>query len=99
MERIENDGTSGAAEIQNCPLTAIRAHRLANGVNAIGLTFVVNNHERQFEITGVNAIQLDRDAAGFPTKAQFVSERERIVLCFTKMRRATPIYSSNSWGE
>jgi hypothetical protein len=78
---------------------AIRAHRLENGVNAIGLTFAVNDHERHFEITGVNAIQLERDAAGFPVVAEFVAESERVILRFTKGAPPTPIYTGNSWGE
>ena len=98
LERVENDGTR-ILEFQNWPLVAIRAHRLENGVNAIRLTFAANNHERRFEITGVNAIHLERDAAGFPTVAEFVSECERVVLRFTEEARTTPIYSGNSWGE
>jgi hypothetical protein len=98
MERVEHDGTR-ILEFQNWPLLAIRAHRLENGVNAIALTFAANNHERRFEITGVTAIHLERDAAGFPTVAEFVSESERVVLHFTKKARTTPIYSGNSWGE
>ena len=86
-------------EFENWPLAAIRAHRLENGVNAIGLTFATNKHERRFEITGVNSIQLERDAAGFPTVTEFVTERERIVLRFTERPRGTPIYTGNSWGE
>jgi hypothetical protein len=98
MERVDNDGTR-TAEFQNWPLLAIRAHRLKNGVNAIGLTFAANSHERRFEITGVNAIHLEHDAAGFPTVVEFVSESERVVLRFTERARTTPIYSGNSWGE
>lgn len=98
MERVENDGTR-VLEFQNWPLAAIRAHRLENGVNAIGLTFTTNNHERRFELTGVKAIQLERDAAGFPIVAEFVCESERVVLRFTERPRATTIYTANSWGE
>jgi hypothetical protein len=98
MERLENDGTR-VLEFQNWPLVAIRAHRLKNGVNAIGLTFAANNHERRFEITGVNAIHLERDAAGFPTVAEFVSETERVVVRFTEKARTTPIYTGNSWSQ
>jgi hypothetical protein len=98
MERLAEDGTS-VVEFENFPLTAIQARRLENGVNAIGLTFFINAHERWFEITGVKAIQLDRDAAGFPTAIQFVSEKERVVLRFTPGVRGTPIYPSNTWGK
>jgi hypothetical protein len=98
LERVANDGRR-ILEFQNWPLLAIRAHRLANGVNAIRLTFAANDHERHFEITGVTAIHLERDAAGFPTVAEFVSENERVVLRFTEKARTTPIYSGNSWGE
>ena len=98
MERVEHDGTQ-MVEFRNFPLVEIRAHRLENGVKAISMTFAVNNHERRFEITGVKAIQLERDAAGFPTVVEFVSESERVVLRFTGGAEATPIYSSNSWGE
>jgi hypothetical protein len=98
MERIGSDGTS-VVQFQNWPLVAIRAHRLENGVNAIGLIFAVNSHERRFEITGVRGIQLERDAAGFPTMAEFVTESERVVLRFAEVARATPISQSNGWGE
>jgi hypothetical protein len=98
MERIENDGTR-RLEFRNWPLVAIRARRLENGVNTISLSFVADSHERHFEITGVNAIQLERDAAGFPTVAEFVSESERVVLRFTERVHATPIYTANTWGE
>jgi hypothetical protein len=98
MERVENDGTR-ILEFKNWPLLAIRAHRLENGVNAIRLTFAANDHERHFEITGVNAIQLERDAAGFPIVTEFVSENERVILRFTEGDQATPIYNGNSWGE
>ena len=98
MERVGHEG-SRIVEFENWPLAAIRAHRLENGVNAIGVTFATNKHERRFEITGVNSIQLERDAAGFPTVTEFVTERERIVLRFTERPRGTPIYTGNSWGE
>jgi hypothetical protein len=98
MERVALDGTR-VLEFHNWPLVAIRAHRLENGVNAIGLTFAANSHERRFEITGVNAIHLERDAAGFPTVAEFECASERVVLRFTVEAAATPIYSANSWGE
>jgi hypothetical protein len=98
MERVEHDG-SRTVEFRNFPLVGIRAHRLENGVNAISMTFAANNHERRFDITGVKAIQLERDAAGFPTVAEFVSESERVVLRFTGGAQTTPTYSANSWGE
>jgi len=98
MERVGHDG-SRIVEFENWPLAAIRAHRLENGVNAIRLTFATNKQERRFEITGVNAIHLERGAAGFPTVTEFVTERERVVLRFTGRPRGTPIYTGNSWGE
>jgi hypothetical protein len=98
MERVAENGTT-VVEFENFPLTAIQARRLENGVNAIGLTFAINAHERWFDIAGVKAIQLDRDAAGFPTAIQFVSERERVVLRFTPGVRGAPIYTSNTWGK
>jgi hypothetical protein len=98
MERVEHDGTR-MVEFRNFPLVEIRAHRLENGVKAISMTFAVNNHERRFEITGVKAIQLERDGAGFPTVVEFVSESERVVLRFTGGAQTAPIYSGNSWGE
>ena len=98
MERVEHDG-SRMVEFRNFPLVEIRAHRLENGVKAISMTFAANNHERRFEITGVKAIQLERNAAGFPTVAEFVSESERVVLRFTGGAQTTPIFTANSWGE
>ena len=98
MERVEHDGTR-TVEFRNFPLVGIRANQLENGVKAISMTFAANNHERCFEITGVKAIQLERDAAGFPTVAEFVCEGERVVLRFTGGAQTTPIYSGNSWGE
>jgi len=98
MERVEHDGTR-MVEFRNFPLVEIRAHRLENGVKAISMTFTANHHERRFEITGVKAIQLERDAAGFPTVVEFVSESQRVVLRFTGGAQITPIYSGNSWGE
>ena len=98
MERVEHDG-SRTVEFRNFPLVGIRAHLLENGVKAISMTFAANSHERRFEITGVNAIHLEHDAAGFPTVVEFVSESERVVLRFTERARTTPIYSGNSWGE
>jgi hypothetical protein len=98
MERVAEDGTS-VVEFEHFPLTAIQARRLENGVSAIGLTFAINAHERWFEITGVKAIQLERDAAGFPTALQFVSERERVVLRFTARVRTARLDRGNSWGE
>jgi hypothetical protein len=98
MERVEQDGTH-VVEFPNFPLVKIRAHRLENGVDAISLTFAVNNHERRFEITGVKAIELERDAAGFPTLVELVSESEKVVLRFTGGTQTRPIYSGNSWGE
>lgn len=91
MERMQGDGNC-VVEFQDWPLVAVQARQLENGVNAIDLTFAANNHERLFQITGVTAIQLERDAAGFPTVVQFVSEGERVVLRFTGKARATPIY-------
>lgn len=98
MERVEHDGTR-VVEFRNFPLVRIRAHRLEYGVNAISLTFAANNHERRFEITGVKAIQLERDAAGFPTVVELVSESERVVLRFTGGAQTTQTYTANSWGE
>ena len=98
MERVEHDG-SRTVEFRNFPLVGIRARQLENGVKAISITFAANNHERRFDITGVKAIQLERDAAGFPTVAEFVSESERVVLRFTGGAQTTPTYSANSWGE
>jgi hypothetical protein len=98
MERVEHDGAR-IVEFRNFPLVEIRAHRLENGVKAISMTFAANNHGRRFEITGVKAIQLERDAAGFPTLVEFVSESERVVLRFTGGAEITPIYNGNSWGE
>ena len=98
LERIEHDG-SRVVEFQDRSLASLRAYVQANGVPAIGLTFCTDGHQLLREITGVKAIHLERDAAGFPTAVEFVSEFERVVLRFTGSTATAPAYSRNSWGE
>jgi hypothetical protein len=98
LERVDRNG-SRVVELPNRPLVAIQAHLLANGVPAIALTFAANSHEPLWEITGVKAIHLEQDAAGFPTLVEFVSDSERVLLRFTESPRTVPVSSSNSWGE
>ena len=69
------------------------------GVSAIGLRYSTNGIQQLREIAGVKAIHLERDAAGFPTAVEFVSEFERVVLRFTGSTATAPAYSRNSWGE
>jgi len=71
----------------------------ANAVSVIGLTFGVNGHKRLYEVSGVKSVQLERDAAGFPTRLELAGSNEKTVLWFTGSPRPGPIYSQNSWGE
>jgi hypothetical protein len=99
MERVEPDG-SRVVEFQGRPVVAMRARIGANAVRTIELTFATaNKHTRVFDIAGVKAIQLERDAAGFPTSLELACDTEKTVLRFTGDVHTTPIYSRNSWGE
>lgn len=95
LERIKRDG-SRVVEFQDRSLVSMRAYVQANGVPAIGLTFSTKGYRQLREITGVKAIHLERDAAGFPTAVEFVSEVERVVLRFTGSTATAPAYSRNS---
>ena len=98
MERTAEDGDR-VVEFQNRPLVAMQTYVLANGVSTIGLTFAAKSHNRLFELTGIKTIQLELDAAGFPKKLELAREGERVILRFTGATQASPIFSSNSWGE
>lgn len=98
MEHIEPDG-SHVVEFQNRPLISIQAHIGANNVRGIRFTFAVNKHTRVFEITGVRAIHLEHDAAGFPKFLELTNDDETLVLRFTGNVQSAPTYSGNSWGE
>ena len=82
LERIERDG-SRIVEFQDRCLVSMRAHVQANGVSAIGLRYSTNGIQQLREIAGVKAIHLERDATGFPTTVEFLSQVERVVLRFT----------------
>jgi hypothetical protein len=98
MERIEPNG-GRVVEFQGRPLVAMRARVGVNAVRAIELTFATNDHTRVFDLTGVRAIQLERDGAGFPKLLELACDTEKIVLHFTGTAQAAPTYSRNSWGE
>jgi hypothetical protein len=98
LERIDRNNTF-VVEFQDLPLVAMRSHFLANGVPAIALTFATGSHQQRYELTAVQAIHFERDAAGFPTVVEFVCENEKVVLRFTGDAGSAPTYTRNSWGE
>lgn len=97
MERIDPSGS--VVEFHGRPLVGIDVHTDANNVTAIRLTFATNSHERVFDISGVKALHIERDAAGFPMFLELRRDDETIVLRFTGAVRSAPTYSRNSWGE
>jgi hypothetical protein len=98
MECIEAGGNR-AVEFRNRPLMSMQVYVGANAVSVIGLTFGVNGHKRLYEVSGIKSIQLERDAAGFPTKLELVGNNEKTVLWFTGNPQPAPTYGRNSWGE
>jgi hypothetical protein len=98
MECIEADGNR-VVEFRNRPLVSMQVYVGANAVTVIGLTFGVNGHKRLYEVTGVRSVQLERDAAGFPTRLEMAGNNEKTVLWFTGNPQPAPNFSRNSWGE
>jgi hypothetical protein len=98
---IERD-TGKELRVMEClqkPLQGITARVLANGVVSIGVTVLMNDKPRVFEIAGPNWLRVHCNAAGLPLVLEIGYTGGKMVLHFTGATMAAPVFSGNSWGE
>lgn len=98
IERREH-GADWVVECPSFPLERVTAHQTPNGVWEISIALRVNGIRRVFEMAGVNAVSLQRNAAGWPTRVNLGNEAEEVVLLISGELEPQKISSSNSWGE